>query len=413
MSGIKGYSTQKKVTSSISGYTDKQTKDVSEFVTISESFNGKVLADVKTTGAFRITDSLAAAASSTTRVILCTAHGGLPGDFVRFELATANPYFEAGILSVPDANTIILDTELLVTPTTSDAFFILRHITQRMDASGGQIVIATQGPTQFVLNGTDTVVSQDTSVPANSRPLPTQYLNSLGVRTNLATETTITANGVLLGSVTETAPGTDTASSGLNGRLQRVSQRLTSLIALVPASLGSKADASSFAVTWSTENQGLVGSLTEAAPASDTASSGLNGRLQRVAQRLTSLIALVPASLAQKTMANSFAVTLASDQSTLAVNQVQPTTGTNSSVAASTSSVTVLASNAARRGASVYNDSTSNLYLSLSAAASATSFAVFMLPGAYFELPNTRCYTGIITGIWVSATGNARVSEIT
>lgn len=34
-----------------------------------------------------------------------------------------------------------------------------------------------------------------------------------------------------------------------------------------------------------------TGSLTEGAPASDTASSGLNGRLQRIAQRLTSLIA--------------------------------------------------------------------------------------------------------------------------
>lgn len=37
--------------------------------------------------------------------------------------------------------------------------------------------------------------------------------------------------------------------------------------------------------------QGLVGALTETAPATDTASSGLNGRLQRIAQRLTSLIA--------------------------------------------------------------------------------------------------------------------------
>lgn len=35
-----------------------------------------------------------------------------------------------------------------------------------------------------------------------------------------------------------------------------------------------------------------IGALTETAPASDTASSGLNGRLQRIAQRLTSLIAL-------------------------------------------------------------------------------------------------------------------------
>jgi hypothetical protein len=33
-----------------------------------------------------------------------------------------------------------------------------------------------------------------------------------------------------------------------------------------------------------------VGALTETAPASDTASSGLNGRLQRIAQRITSLI---------------------------------------------------------------------------------------------------------------------------
>lgn len=37
-----------------------------------------------------------------------------------------------------------------------------------------------------------------------------------------------------------------------------------------------------------------IGGLTETAPASDTASSGLNGRLQRLAQRVTSLIALTP-----------------------------------------------------------------------------------------------------------------------
>lgn len=70
-------------------------------------------------------------------------------------------------------------------------------------------------------------------------------------------------------------------------------------------------------------NDALVpqfGAVTETAPATDTASSGLNGRLQRVAQRLTSLIALVPASLGQKTKANSLAVTLASDQDALPVS---------------------------------------------------------------------------------------------
>lgn len=62
-----------------------------------------------------------------------------------------------------------------------------------------------------------------------------------------------------------------------------------------------------------------IGGLTETAPASDTASSGLNGRLQRLAQRLTSLIALVPASLGAKTSAASFAVVLASDQAALPI----------------------------------------------------------------------------------------------
>lgn len=45
------------------------------------------------------------------------------------------------------------------------------------------------------------------------------------------------AAAVLVGAVNEAAPGTDTADSGLNGRLQRIAQRITSLIALVPAAL--------------------------------------------------------------------------------------------------------------------------------------------------------------------------------
>lgn len=62
-----------------------------------------------------------------------------------------------------------------------------------------------------------------------------------------------------------------------------------------------------------------IGSLTETAPATDTASSGLNGRLQRIAQRLTSLIGLLPTALGQTTMSASLPVTLASNQSALPI----------------------------------------------------------------------------------------------
>lgn len=56
------------------------------------------------------------------------------------------------------------------------------------------------------------------------------------------------------------------------------------------------------------------------APSTDTAAAGINGRLIRLAQRLTSLIALLPASLGQANMAGSLSVTVASNQSAVPVS---------------------------------------------------------------------------------------------
>jgi hypothetical protein len=81
-------------------------------------------------------------------------------------------------------------------------------------------------------------------------------------------------------------------------------------------------------------------------------------------------------------------------------------------VAASATSVTLLASNTSRLAASIFNDSTSALYVKLGVTASATSFTVKVLAGGYFELPHP-CYTGVIDGVWDSATGTARVTEST
>lgn len=157
--------------------------------------------------------------------------------------------------------------------------------------------------------------------------------------------------------------------------------------------------------------ESLTGALTETVPASDTASSGLNGRLQRIAQRLTSLIALIPASLGQKTAANSLAVTLASDQSNVPTKELRSATATLSNVASSASTGTILASNANRLGATITNDSTAYLYLKLGATASLTSYTAKLYPDDYYEIPFG--YTGIIDGIWSAANGNARVTELT
>lgn len=243
----------------------------------------------------------------------------------------AYAYMEFTVIEVPDANTFVLPGDLS-SLNVGDDFFILKRVTQRTDNTGAQLVVASSGPTQFVLDGTAVEVEEDTGTPANSVPFPVKVLDANGLPIDYSTATLQTANNVLIGAVNEAAPGTDTANSGLNGRLQRIAQRLTSLITLLPTSIGQKAKAASLAVTLASDDDSLtlLGAVNEAAPGTDTASSGLNGRLQRIAQRLTSLIALVPASLGQKASADSFAVVLSTEQEAEigATNEAAPGTDT-------------------------------------------------------------------------------------
>lgn len=88
----------------------------------------------------------------------------------------------------------------------------------------------------------------------------------------------------------------------------------------------------------------------------------------------------------------------------------QPNTATKANVSGAAASTTLLASNDARLGASIWNDSAAVLYVDLTGGtATASSCSVKLNADAYFEVPYG--YTGLITGIWASATGAARVTE--
>ena len=116
-------------------------------------------------------------------------------------------------------------------------------------------------------------------------------------------------------------------------------------------------------------------------------------------------------TLGQKTSANSAPVVLASDQSAIPVTSATSSTSAVTSVAASVTTVNLLAINTSRKGATFYNDSASFLYLKLGATASTTSFTVKIAPSGYYEVPSS--YTGVIDGIWVSAVGSARITQLT
>jgi hypothetical protein len=225
----------------------------------------------------------------------------------------------------------------------------------------------TSGPTAFMRDGATVTVSKDTITPANSRGLPVELLDTAGVPfdistlakeakqddaitilsniegTDFALDSTlvdlITKADEILAQVSSTEVKVSTAAKqdiqttalgDINAELDTQTARLallsteakqdTQIARLALLSTEAKQDTQitrlNLLATEAKQDAEavLVGALNEAAPASDTANSGLNGRLQRIAQRITSLIALLPTSLGQKTMANSLAVVLPSDQ---------------------------------------------------------------------------------------------------
>lgn len=223
-----------------------------------------------------------------------------------------------------------------------------------------------------------------------------------------------TSSAAAIGATNETAPVSDIAAAGLNGRMQRVAQRLSTLIGLLPGSLGAKAAAASFAVTNSTEDAAAIGAVTEAAPASDTASSGLNGRMQRIAQRLTSIIGLLPGALANGRLKIALRDAADAELGTTTNPLYTSPVGATVTLVDRSGTITVggtqqqlAAANAARRGLWVQNNSAGDLRINSTGNASATSG--ILLPGgqnALYEYPSSGVpVTGI--SIWGATIGQA------
>lgn len=124
-------------------------------------------------------------------------------------------------------------------------------------ASWGGLTDAQLRAVPVPVSGTITVSNTLTDTELRASAVPVSAA-SLPLPTGAASEATLDAR---TGSLTETAPATDTASAGINGRLQRIAQRITSLIALLPASLGPKAGASSLSVVEATPTTVTIVSL--------------------------------------------------------------------------------------------------------------------------------------------------------
>lgn len=91
--------------------------------------------------------------------------------------------------------------------------------------------------------------------------------------------------------------------------------------------------------------------------------------------------------------------------------QITSSTAATIEINGADTSTTLLDANPERKGALIWNDSTSNLLIDFDASVSLTSFIVRIYPDGYYELPFG--YTGIISGIWEAANGKASIREFT
>lgn len=98
---------------------------------------------------------------------------------------------------------------------------------------------------------------------------------------------------------------------------------------------------------------------------------------------------------------------------TVTASPVSVSSTTITRVSNATSSTSILASNASRKGAVFYNDDTSSICkVAFAGTASATIFTVILQPGSHYEMPNTPLYTGAVAAICSLATGAIEATEL-
>lgn len=240
-------------------------------------------------------------------------------------------------------------------------------------------VVANASTVEYFKNGVSGTVKVDTVTPANSFPLPVQYNNLLGVRTDLSTEATQVLNHTELVSA--------------NTNLVLIDSDIVAMSAKLPATLGQKTSANSLSMVLSSDtvlplptgsataaNQvtgnGYLSSIDTKTPALVGGSVPVTGPLTDTQLRATAVpvsgpltdtqlratavpvsaaslplptgaatettlaaaSAKLPATLGQKTSAASMAVVLASDQSSIQVKSAINVTGSGSCISNLTTS---------------------------------------------------------------------------
>lgn len=183
-----------------SGFSNQKKKGIAQYETIQhlgsskygKAVSGKALFEkLPTTPIVSVTDVIGSNGQVEFWNVELTAHTALVGDVLRIEDATLLN-FEFDIVQVVDVDNFRILPISDVIPAAGMDASIMGWVTQKVDSTGSAIM--TPSPIQFVLDGVDTEVEEDTVTPANTISLP---VKDIGLNAkDFATETTLsTLNG--------------------------------------------------------------------------------------------------------------------------------------------------------------------------------------------------------------------------
>jgi len=167
----------------------------------------------------------------------------------RQAVVIGDPSTDANVVTIPSTLKLPVQTEQQLDYDTGAGTANLSLVGLALPASGGPVAGGTvTNPVRTDPTGTTTQPVSgpltDTQLRASAVPVSGTFFQatqpisavSLPLPAGASTEATLATRlteadfDTKVGSLTEAAPATDTASSGLNGRLQRIAQRLTTLI---------------------------------------------------------------------------------------------------------------------------------------------------------------------------------------
>lgn len=145
-----------------------------------------------------------------------------------------------------------------------------------------------------------------------------------------------------------------------------------------------------------------IGSPTETAPGTDTASSGLNGRLQRIAQNITSLITA---------LGSPFQAGGSIGNTTFAKTKTALTANAATTVTCGATTTVLLAANASRKGLVIVNTGVKDIFIGIGASAVLNQGIYLVANGGTWVMDDYTFTTQAINGITTSSTSNISIQE--